>query len=159
VRLLNRTTRPVSLTGEGEAYFGAAVRILGEIEALEHGLGQARATPRGLLRIDATLGFGRAHLAPAVSAFKQRHPEVEVQLVLTDAPLNLAEEGFDLGIRFGAPPTGRMVMRMLLRIRRFLCGAPSYLDRQRAPRNLADLQGHNCIILRQKLRRLRPLTI
>ena len=149
VRLLNRTTRRVSLTGEGEAYFRSALRILGEIEALEQSLAETRRTPKGLLRINATLGFGRAHLAPAISSFKQCFPEVEVQLVLTDAPLNLVEEGFDLGIQFGAPPMSRMVMRLLLRNRRFLCAAPSYLDCRGAPRVLSDLQRHNCIILRQ----------
>lgn len=149
VRLLNRTTRRVSLTGEGEAYFGQAVRILGEIDALEHSLAQARETPKGLLRINATLGFSRAYLAPVISAFKKRYPEVEVQLVLTDAPLNLVEEGIDLGIRFGSPPVSRMVMRLLLRNRRLLCAAPSYLDRHGVPRVLADLRGHNCIVLRQ----------
>lgn len=149
VRLLNRTTRRVSLTGEGEAYFGEAVRILGDIEALEHSLTQASETPKGLLRINATLGFGRAYLAPAISAFGQRYPDVEVQLLLTDAPMNLVEEGIDLGIRFGTPPDSRLVMRQLLRNRRFLCAAPSYLDDYGTPRMLADLQSHNCIVLRQ----------
>lgn len=149
VRLLNRTTRRVSLTGEGEAYFGEAVRILGQIEALEHGLTSARDTPAGLLRINATLGFSRTYLAPAVSAFRRKYPEVEIQLVLTDAPLNLVEEGLDLGIRFGLPPASRMVTRLLQRNRRFLCAAPAYLDRHGTPRAPADLQRHACIVLRQ----------
>lgn len=149
VRLLNRTTRRVSLTGEGEAYFGEAVRILGEIETLEQSLTQASETPKGLLRINATLGFGRAYLAPAISAFMRRYPDVEVQLVLTDAPLNLVEQGIDLGIRFGSPPDSRLVMRQLLRNRRFLCAAPSYLEQHGTPKGLADLQSHNCIVLRQ----------
>jgi len=149
VRLLNRTTRRVSLTGEGEAYFSEAVRILGEIEALEHSLTQASEIPTGLLRINATLGFGRAYVAPAISAFRQRYPEVDVQLVLTDAPVNLVEEGIDLGIRFGLPPDSRLVVRQLLRNRRFLCAAPSYLDNYGTPKVLADLKSHNCIVLRQ----------
>lgn len=103
VRLLNRTTRKVSLTSEGEAYYGAALRLLDEIADLEHNLSQGRDRPAGLLRINATLGFGRTHLAPAIARFRRIHPAVEVQLLLTDAPLNLVEEGIDLGIRFGAP--------------------------------------------------------
>lgn len=151
VRLLNRTTRRVSLTGEGEAYLSSAVRILSEIEALEHDLAQARGIPSGLLRINATLGFGRTYLAPAVSTFKHRFPKVEVQLVLTDAPLNLVEEGFDLGIRFGASPASRMISRTILRNRRFLCASPAYFSRNRLPEALADLHEHNCIVLRQDL--------
>jgi LysR family transcriptional regulator, transcriptional activator for dmlA len=149
VRLVNRTTRRVSLTGEGEAYFAEALRLLGEIEALERSLSRARDTPSGLLRVNATLGFSRAYLAPAVCSFRQRYPAVEVQLVLTDAALNLVEEGLDLGIRFGAPSLGQMVMRLLQRNRRFLCAAPSYLERHGAPQSLAELQQHNCIVLRQ----------
>lgn len=149
VRLLNRTTRRVSLTSEGEAYLGSATRILGEIEAIEQALAQAREAPTGLLRINATLGFGRTYVAPAVLSFKRRFPEVEVQLVLTDAPLNLVEEGFDLGIRFGDPPVSRMITRRILRNRRYLCAAPSYLERHGAPKALADLQRHTCIVLRQ----------
>lgn len=149
VRLLNRTTRRMSLTGEGETYFREAARILGEINELEHSLRQARETPTGLLRINATLGFSRAHLAPAISAFKQSYPEVGVQLVATDTPLNLVEEGIDLGIRFGMPAASRLVMRRLLKNRRLLCAAPAYLERYGSPKVLADLQKHNCIVLRQ----------
>ena len=151
VRLLNRTTRKVSLTGEGEEYFTEAIRILGQINELESRLITAKEVPKGLLRINASFGFGRTYLAPAVSNFKLSYPEVEVQLVLSDAPLNLVEEGLDLGIRFGAPPDSRLVMRRLLRNRRVLCAAPSYLERNGIPSSLTDLQRHNCIVLRQDL--------
>jgi DNA-binding transcriptional LysR family regulator len=151
VRLLNRTTRKVSLTGEGEEYFAEAARILGQINALEQRLTTARETPCGLLRINATFGFGRSYIAPAISDFKREYPEVEVQLVLSDAPLNLVEEGFDLGIRFGTPPDSRLVMRRLLRNRRYLCAAPAYLARCGVPKAFSELQGHNCIVLRQDL--------
>lgn len=149
VRLLNRTTRRVSLTGEGEAYYGEAIRLLGEIEALEHSLSSARNTPSGLLRMNATLGFSRTYLARAIKEFRESYPAVEVQLVLTEAPLNLVEEGLDLGIRIGTPPISRMVMRLIQRNRRFLCAAPSYLERHGAPRTITDLQRYNCIVLRQ----------
>lgn len=149
VRLLNRTTRRVSLTSEGEAYLREAVRILGEIDALEQKITGARETPKGLLRINSTLRFGRTYIAPTISAYKRQYPEVEVQLVLTDAPLNLVKEGIDLGIRVGAPPDSRMVLRLLLRNHRYLCAAPAYLRRHGAPATLADLKRHNCIVLRQ----------
>jgi DNA-binding transcriptional LysR family regulator len=149
VRLLNRTTRRVSLTSEGEVYLHAAERILRDIQDLEQGVTKATETPQGLLRINATFGFGREHVASVVSEFATRYPAVEVQLILSDAPMNLVEEGIDLGIRFGTPPNNRLVARRLLANRRFLCATPAYLERCGTPRKLSDLSNHNCIILRQ----------
>ncbi|MEQ3624745.1 MAG: LysR family transcriptional regulator [Celeribacter sp.] len=150
VRLINRTTRRVSLTGEGDAYFKKAVRLLAEIEELESSLNRARETPSGLLRINATFGFSRDYIAPAVVAFKQRYPDVEVQLVVTDAPLNIVEVGFDLNIRFGNPPLSNLIQRMLQRNRRFMCAAPSYIAQFGVPQSLLELQQHECIVLRQE---------
>lgn len=149
VRLLHRTTRRVSLTGEGENYLNRAISILRDIEDLEGGLTTARETPRGLLRINATFGFGREHVAAVVSEFAHHYPDVEVQLVLTDAALNLVEEGFDLGIRFGSLPNSRLTALKLQRNRRFMCAAPTYLARHGTPRRLEDLAQHNCVVLRQ----------
>lgn len=149
VRLMNRTTRRVSLTGEGEVYFSEALRIMGDIATLEQNLSQARDVPSGMLRINATLGFSRAYLAPAVSDFKREFPDVDVQLILTDAPLNLVEEGVDLGIRFGTPAASRMIMRLIQRNRRFMCASPSYFRRHGIPQTLAEVQRHSCIVLRQ----------
>lgn len=149
VRLLHRTTRRVSLTGEGESYLNRAISILRDIEDLEGGLTTARETPRGLLRINATFGFGREHVAAVVSEFAHHYPEVEVQLVLTDAALNLVEEGFDLGIRFGSLPNSRLTALKLQRNRRVMCAAPSYLARCGTPKRLEDLGQHNCVVLRQ----------
>lgn len=150
VRLMNRTTRRVSLTGEGEAYFDKAVRLLGEIEELENSLRAGREKPSGPLRINATFGFSREHIAPVVSEFCDTYPEVEVQLVVTDAPMNIVEQGFDLNIRFGSPPSSNMTMRLLQRNRRFMCASPSYLARHGEPTSLQDLARHNCIVLRQE---------
>jgi DNA-binding transcriptional LysR family regulator len=149
VRLLNRTTRSVSLTSEGETYLQHATRILAEIKEMEDAVSQARATPRGLLRVNATLGFGRTTIAPLVSAFAVRYPEVEVQMEVTDRPVDLVESGFDLAIRFGALPDKRLNARRLLSNRRFLCASPAYLERHGAPSSLADLANHRCIIHRQ----------
>ena len=150
VRLMNRTTRRVSLTGEGEAYFNKAVRLLGEIDELETSLRAGREKPSGLLRINATFGFSRQHIAPAVSEFCQTYPEIDVQLVVTDAPMNIVEQGFDLNIRFGNPPSSNMIQLMLQRNRRFMCASPAYLDRYGAPTSLQDLGRHSCIVLRQE---------
>ncbi|MEQ5775452.1 MULTISPECIES: LysR family transcriptional regulator [unclassified Thalassospira] len=149
VRLMNRTTRRISLTSEGEAYFQSAIKIMRDIEELEQRVATARENPKGLLRVNATFGFGREYLAPVVSEFSHLYPEVEVQLVLSDAPINLVEEGFDIGIWFGGLPNSRLRARKLQDNRRFLCAAPSYLARHGTPRTLADLNEHNCIILRQ----------
>jgi LysR family transcriptional regulator, transcriptional activator for dmlA len=150
VRLLNRTTRRISLTGEGEAFFSGAVKILGEIEDLEQSISRSRENPRGILRLNTTFQFGREHVAAAISEFVRLYPDLQVQMVLSDAPLNLVEEGFDLGIRFGLPPSSRLIVQLLLRNRRFLCASPDYLERHGEPKRLADLANHNCIILRQE---------
>lgn len=150
VRLMNRTTRRVSLTGEGEVYLGKAIRLLGEIEELEHSLRAGQELPGGLLRINATFGFSREYIAPAVSEFCNAYPEAEVQLVVTDAPMNLIEQGVDLNIRFGNPPTSNLIQRLLQRNRRFMCASPAYLERHGMPDSLGDLRQHNCIVLRQE---------
>jgi DNA-binding transcriptional LysR family regulator len=149
VRLLNRTTRSVSLTSEGETYLRHATRILAEITEMEDEVAQGRATPRGLLRVNATLGFGRTTIAPLVSSFAARYPEVEVQMEVTDRPVDLVESGFDLAIRFGALPDKRLNARRILSNRRFLCASPAYLARHGTPRTLAELANHRCIIHRQ----------
>nr|WP_314547155.1 LysR family transcriptional regulator [uncultured Massilia sp.] len=149
VRLLNRTTRSLSLTSEGETYLQHATRILAEIREMEDAVSQGRATPRGLLRVNATLGFGRTAIAPLVSSFAQRYPEVEVQVEVTDRPIDLVDSGFDLAIRFGALPDKRLNARRILSNRRFLCASPAYLERHGTPATLADLANHRCIIHRQ----------
>jgi DNA-binding transcriptional LysR family regulator len=149
VRLLNRSTRSVSLTSEGETYLRHATRILAEITEMEDEVAQGRATPRGLLRVNATLGFGRTTIAPLVSNFAARYPEVEVQMEVTDRPVDLVESGFDLAIRFGALPDKRLNARRIMSNRRFLCASPGYLARHGTPRTLAELVNHRCIIHRQ----------
>jgi LysR family transcriptional activator of dmlA len=149
VRLVNRTTRRLSLTDEGERYLVHAQRILSEIREMEDEVSSSRAAPKGLLRLNATLGFGRTTIAPVVSAFVRKHPEVEVRLQLTDRPIDLVEEAFDLGIRFGELPDTRLAARRLLSNRRFLCAAPAYLKRAGWPASPEELAQHQCIIHRQ----------
>lgn len=149
VRLLHRTTRRSSLTPEGERYLEEAGRILRDIEALERSLSASRDEPRGLLRVNATFGFGRRHLSAVVSAFVRRHPQVEVQLQLTDRPMDLAAQAIDVGIRFGIPPDQRVVARQIVSNRRLLVAAPAYLARHSAPRHPEDLVHHDCIVIRE----------
>jgi len=149
VRLVNRTTRSISLTPEGETYLHYATRILADVREMEEVVSSSGSVPKGLLRINATLGFGRTAIAPIVSEFALHHPQVEVQLDVTDRPIDLVESGVDLGIRFGALPDQRLVARRVLSNRRFLCAAPRYLARHGTPASLRDLADHECIIHRQ----------
>ncbi|WP_371767034.1 LysR substrate-binding domain-containing protein [Massilia sp.] len=149
VRLVNRTTRRLSLTSEGETYLAHATRILAAIREMEDAVASNRTAPRGLLRVNASLGFGRTTIAPIVSAFCKRHPQVEVQLDVTDRPVDLVESGYDLAIRFGALPDKRLAARRVLSNRRFLCASPRYLQQHGEPQTLADLARHRCILHRQ----------
>jgi DNA-binding transcriptional LysR family regulator len=148
-RLVNRTTRSISLTTEGETYLHYATRILAEIREMEDAVSSSRSVPRGLLRVNATLGFGRTTIAPLVSEFARRNPHVEVQLDVTDRPVDLVESGVDLAIRFGSLPDKRLNARRVMTNRRFLCASPRYLEQHGTPASLADLAGHQCIIHRQ----------
>ena len=149
VRLLNRTTRRLSLTGEGEVYFASAMRILSDIEEMEQQVSSSRAAPKGLLRINAPLGFGRSYIGPAISAFNKRYPEVEVQLHLTDRPVNLPDEAIDVAIRFGEAPDSRLIAKKIAANRRLLCASPAYLAAAGRPQTPHDLARHQCIVLRQ----------
>ncbi|MCO8165366.1 LysR family transcriptional regulator [Pseudomonas sp. 21LCFQ010] len=149
VRLLNRTTRSISLTAEGETYLVNAQRILGEIEEMERQVSSSRAAPKGLLRVNAPLGFGRTHVGPAVSSFAKRYPEVEVQLHLTDRPIHLPDDAIDVAVRFGELPDSRLIARKIASNRRLLCAAPEYLKACGTPETPRDLAQHTCIVLRQ----------
>jgi len=149
VQLLNRTTRRISLTHEGELYLAQARRILGEIEAMEQMVAGALAAPTGLLRVNATLGFGRSHVAPLISRFVKAHPQVQVQLQLSVDPPPLAGDSFDVCVRFGEPPDARVIARRLAPNRLLLCAAPAYLARHGTPKVPGDLARHNCIGIRQ----------
>lgn len=149
VRLVNRTTRRVSLTPEGEIYLSSGSRILDDLVELEQRVTSSRAEPTGLLRVNASFGFGRAHIAPAVSRFSERFPAMKIQLQLTDRPVSLQEEGFDLGIRFGDVPDARINARALLKNRRMVCASPDYLKRHGLPATPHDLTQHACLVLRE----------
>ena len=149
VRLLNRTTRRLSVTHEGEIYLATGARLLEELQELEQTVSSSRGTPKGLLRINATFGFGRRHVAPAIVEFARRYPEVEVQLELTDRSVNLTDKAFDIGIWFGTVPDSRMVARKIVSNKRVLCASPDYLKRAGMPQVPRDLQSHQCIVLRE----------
>jgi LysR family transcriptional activator of dmlA len=145
VQMLNRTTRRISLTPEGEEYLVQARRILADIEDMEHQLSRSLSEPRGQVRVNATLGFGRSHVAPVISKFCKAYPGVQVQLHLSVAPPPLSEDAYDVCIRFGEPPDARVIARKVAQNQRLLCASPAYLAERGTPRAPADLARHNCI--------------
>jgi len=149
VQLLNRTTRRISLTPEGEIYLAHARRILADIDDMEQLVSSSVAAPKGLLRVNATLGFGRSNIAPLISHFAKRYPEVQVQLQLTVDPPPLSEDAFDVCIRFGEPPDARVIARKIAPNHRLLCASPAYLSKHGTPKVPHDLTQHNCIGIRQ----------
>ncbi|WP_092945833.1 LysR family transcriptional regulator [Roseateles sp. YR242] len=149
VRLLHRTTRRISLTPEGETYLVEGTRVLEDLAALEESVAGRGAKPQGLLRVSATLGFGRAHVAPLLGSFSAQFPEVEVQLHLSDRPAHPVDEAFDVQVRIGALPDARLTARKLALNRRLLCASPAYLARSGTPRTPRELASHACLFLRE----------
>ncbi|MCL5425960.1 MAG: LysR family transcriptional regulator [Gammaproteobacteria bacterium] len=150
VELAARTTRRLTLTAEGERYFARGALILDELDELENSLGEkANQALSGRLRVNATFGFGRRHIAPLLSRFCAEHPEVEGWLELTNFPLNLSDHGFDIGIRVGEPPESRLVARRILANRRVLCASPAYIAQALALKAPADLLQHACLVIRE----------
>jgi LysR family transcriptional activator of dmlA len=149
VRLINRTTRHLAVTDNGTLYLEHAQRILGEIAEMEQLLRWKAAVPKGLLKVNAPMGFGRSYIAPCISGFARVHPEVDVQLHLTDRPVSLENDDFDLAIRFGELPDTRVIARKIAPNRRLLCASPEYLDAHGRPQAPQDLLAHKCIVLRQ----------
>lgn len=129
IRLLNRSTRQLSLTDPGRAYFGRCVAILDELALAEAEAGARQTTPTGHLRIAAPLAFATAALAPAIDAFLARFPSISLTLDMTEREVNLLAEGFDLALRLGDLADSGMVARRLASFPLLLVGAPAYLDR------------------------------
>ncbi|MGO2880292.1 MAG: LysR family transcriptional regulator [Halomonas sp.] len=150
VELAARTTRRLTLTAEGERYLSRGALILDELGELENSLNDTHKHGlSGRLRVNATFGFGRQHIAPLLSTFCATHPVVEGWLELTNFPLNLSDHGFDVGIRIGEPPDSRLIARPILPNRRVLCAAPGYIARM-APLNApGDLVRQACLVIRE----------
>lgn len=149
VSLAARTTRRLALTAEGERYLTRGAMILGDLSDLESSLRDQDALLSGRLRINATFGFGRRHVAPLISRFAALHPQLELLLELTSFPLGLDEQGFDINIRVGEPPDSRWIARRLLSNRRILCAAPAYLANAPKLERPEDLVHHRCLIVRE----------
>lgn len=144
-QLLNRTTRRLSLTEAGHAFYAYCARIISDAEEAQRAVGELRGYPKGTLRVAAPPAFGRLHLMPGVVGFMRRYPDLEVEFTLTDRPVALAEDGFDLAVRIVEEPGEHMVARALAPIRWVVCATPAYLAAHGEPASPADLAGHNCL--------------
>jgi len=143
-RLLNRTTRRLSLTEVGAAFYERCARIVAEAEDAELAVTRLNATPRGTLKIDAPVNFGMQYLAPLLPPFMLRNPELRVDVNFNDSFVDLIEEGCDLAVRIGQLPDSSLVARKLAETKSVICAAPSYWDRNGRPSHPAELADHDC---------------
>ncbi len=144
-RLLQRTTRRLSLTEAGAAYFERSQQLLRDLEEMDASVASQTQQPRGTLRVNAPVVFGTRHLSRLLAEYSARFPEVTVELSLNDRFIDLVEEGVDLAIRIGTLAESRLVARRLCPIRLVVCGSPAYLARYGRPHTPADLAAHNCL--------------
>ncbi len=144
-RLLHRTTRSLSLTEAGRAYFERATRILADLDDANRAVGDLQAAPRGRLRISAPMSFGFLHLMPALSDFMARFPDVVVDMEMNDRFVDLVNEGFDVAIRIANLPDSSLIARQLAPARRVICASPKYLSAYGAPGSPNDLKTHVCL--------------
>ena len=148
VRLLNRTTRQVRPTEEGQAFYDACQDVMEALTYAEGVVADVGGTPRGTLRVTAPLGLGRRVLGPLVPEFHTAHPEITVQLRLSDHVLDLLTESVDVAIRMAVLPDSSLIARKFFECERVLCAAPSYLEGRGVPRTPEDLLTHQCLLLR-----------
>ncbi len=145
-RLLNRTTRRVSLTSAGTTYYQRCLQLLAELDELEATVGAQALEPAGLLRINAPVSYGLERLAALLPGFRASYPRIDLDLSLSDRVVDLVEEGYDLAIRITAQPAPTLIARHLGQVRLRVCAAPSYLARAGTPRHPAELAGHECLL-------------
>lgn len=144
-RLLNRTTRRLSLTETGTAFYDRCARVVAEVQEAELAVTNLQAEPRGTLRVNAPMSFGHLHIAPAVPDFLARYPEVRVDMTMNDRFVDLIDEGFDVAIRIARLTDSSLIARRLAPDCRILCGSPAYFEKHGEPRTPDDLAGHNCL--------------
>ena len=147
VRLLNRTTRKISLTPEGSAYFSRCQDILAEIEEAEAELARFRGQPRGLLKISTGTAFGMHQLVPALPRFMERYPEIKVELLVSDRRVDILEEGLDMAIFIDAQADSSLIARRIVDLDRIVCASPIYLEKYGTPATPEELLQHNCLLV------------
>ena len=145
-RLLNRTTRRLSLTEAGSELYGRSVRALAEIENAELEVARFQTEPRGMLRVSAPMSFSILHLGPALQGFLTRYPGVTLELSLDDRQVDLVEEGFDVAVRIGRLQDSNLIARKIAPCRQVLCASPAYLAQRGEPERPEDLLEHSCVL-------------
>lgn len=145
VRLINRTTRRISVTQEGTAYYESCKRIITDVAEAENAVSSAHAAPRGLLKITAPVTFAHRHLTPHLPKFLDMFPEVEVQVQVNDRVVDLVDEGIDLAIRISQLKDSSLIARRLAPNRRYIAATPEYLKKNGTPNAVDDLKEHRLI--------------
>jgi LysR family transcriptional regulator for bpeEF and oprC len=145
IRLFNRTTRSLSLTEDGAAFYDRCRQILNELEEAEHEVSKSRSMPTGTLRLDFTIELGRLHIIPALPSFITQYPDLKLDVTFSNRMVDLIEEGIDAVVRIGSGPDSRLIMHRLATARLIVCAAPNYLIRYGEPKIPEDLISHNCM--------------
>jgi DNA-binding transcriptional LysR family regulator len=145
VHLINRTTRRAGPTESGQRYYERVFALLADLNAADQSVAHLQSTPRGLLRVNAPMSFGTIKLGPAIADFMALHPELQVQLVLTDEQIDPVQEGLDVTLRIAELESSSLIARKIIPIQRALCASPDYLKRHGIPAHPNELRHHNCL--------------
>ncbi len=145
-RLLNRSTRRLSLTEVGAAYYEHCARIVEEVDSSVRSIEGLQARPCGLLRVTAPPSFVTQHMIPMLGEFRRRYPEVDLEFDASNRVIDLAQEGYDLALRVTQTPAPNMIARKLAHLKVVLCASPAYLEARGTPRKPADLTKHDCLV-------------
>ncbi|MGB0926114.1 MAG: LysR family transcriptional regulator [Pikeienuella sp.] len=148
VRLFNRTTRKLSPTEVGHAFYDHARQVVQSLEDAEAAISDFSRSPRGIVQVTAPLGVGKRVVAPLIPEFVDLYPDVSVRLRLSDRKVDLLEDGLDAALFIGRPPDSNLKMRKIMDAPRILCAAPEYLEKRGVPQTIEDLKRHNCLLLR-----------
>jgi len=151
VQLLNRSTRKLSLTEAGSVFYERCVRIYEDVRDAELEVTYTHTEPQGWLRIAAPFSFGYVHLAPAIAEFSKKHPKIKVDLHLSAHPVDLIEEGFDLGVEIGDLKDSNLIARKLASRPMRVCASPEYFKKHGIPKTPEDLTEHNCLIFEDQM--------
>jgi DNA-binding transcriptional LysR family regulator len=144
-RLLNRTTRKLSLTETGREFYERSAQIMADVEEAEQVAGQMASIPRGVLKVTMPLSYGQHALASLAAEYSQQYPQVRLDIALSDRKVDLVEEGFDLAVRIGAMPQSGLIARKIGRVHSIVCAAPAYLAKFGTPQAPEDLSAHACL--------------
>ena len=148
VRLFNRTTRSLKATQHGELFYKGATKILDTIEEAEGTIADVTDSPKGSIFIAAPLGIGKRLIAPLVPSFKEKYPNVNVRLRLSDRKIDITNEGLDAAFILGVLPDSEMRVRSIHEFERVLCAAPEHVKANGEPKDVEDLKNHQCLLLR-----------